>query len=184
MDMSAMNNSDRFLSDRLIEYARVVATHSPCAKSKRGCIVVDSDTRAFTVYGSGFNGPPPPFSCDGSESCRSSCRHVCIHAEARAIIAATSSAGNRTVPLSLTCRLKALSGLAMVHIKVDAAGVAVPSGPPSCEQCSKLVLDSGLDGIWLWVEADDWRFYPAKEFHDLTLKHCGLHPFSTTETPP
>jgi hypothetical protein len=58
-------------------------------------------------------------------------------------------------------------GCDMLHVKtVD--GELVPSGGPSCVQCSKLALAAGIAGVWLFHE-DGWRRYGAVEFHELSL---------------
>jgi hypothetical protein len=44
----------------------------------------------------------------------------------------------------------------------------VPSGGPSCAQCSKLALAAGIVGVWLYHE-NGWRRYGAGEFHRLSL---------------
>lgn len=71
----------------------------------------------------------------------------------------------------------------MLHTKValvDGLWVSVPGGPPSCSDCSKLILEAGIDGMWLMEkregEARPVR-YTASEFHEQTLRNCGLHPY-------
>lgn len=59
-----------------------------CHKSKRGVVIFH---RSRGAYYSAANGPPWPFHCDGSDACRASCRHVAVHAEARAILAALAA---------------------------------------------------------------------------------------------
>lgn len=71
----------------------------------------------------------------------------------------------------------------MLHTKVVFEGgqwVSVPGGPPSCPDCSKLILEAGIDGMWLVEERDGNTVlvrYTAAEFHDQTLRNCGLHPY-------
>lgn len=148
--------------DYVIEAARLAAMQSPCAKSKRGVVlfnprqaereastvpsVPDAVERAafranFVIVSGGFNGPPAPFVCRDTMVCRSACRDVCLHAEQRAIIAAL---GGDDVEY-----------LELVHVKV-VDGVVVPGGAPSCLQCSKLVVDVGIRGVWLF-EAQRWH---------------------------
>ncbi len=129
--------------DRVIHDALHAARQSPCAKSHRGVVVfgpyhgaTESDV-IHLAYGSGWNGPPPGFACDGSAACRASCRHLCEHAEARAVRAAMDCAQFK--PLEL------------VHVKADAAGQLVAGSGPSCAPCSRLILDSGIiAGVWLY----------------------------------
>lgn len=147
---------------------------SPCVKSKRGVIIFRSRPHPFYGFGpypdplaSGFNTPPPGFTCDGSEACRRDCGKVCVHAEAHAILAA----GRGGVDIHEA---------EMLHVKV-VDGVAVPSGPPSCWQCSRDILFSGLSGMWLYEQDSAGgpvpilRRYGAVEFHEATLRNCGLH---------
>lgn len=140
--------------DRYIKAAVEQANMSPCAKSKRGVVVWEP--LGNRIVGRGFNAPPPRFHCGGSEACRQACGKLCVHAEMNAIF---STWGR-------TCKAD------MLHIKtVD--GVPVPSGPPSCWQCSRNILAAGISYIWLLHE-EGWKRYYAADFHRLTLQHCGL----------
>lgn len=136
---------------------------SPCAKSKRGVVIW---RRGGGVLAQGFNTPPPGFKCDGSPGCRRDCGKVCIHAEVYAIL----DAGNYG---------KGIQGAEMLHVKV-VDGKAVPSGPPSCWQCSRELIKAGLTFMWLLEPGDPdpvLRRYGVDEFHELTLRNCRLHPF-------
>ena len=110
----------------------------------------------------GFNHPPAPFTCDGSTACREACGKVCVHAEADALLQATKGLPDPWF----------MGGAEMLHVKV-VNGREVPSGPPSCWQCSRLILESGIAGMWLLHEEGFQRYTP-EEFHRLTLEHCGL----------
>lgn len=89
-----------------------VAMLGPCAKSRRGVLIVDPNTGK--IDGWGFNAQPEPFACDGSDACRAACGKLCVHAE----VAAMLDAGGL------------VRGAHLIHVKaVD--GKAVPSGPPS-----------------------------------------------------
>lgn len=175
--------------DYVVEAARLAAIQSPCAKSKRGVAlfnpeqaerdakvgaVIEQWVRAnfrasFVLVSSGFNGPPSGFGCRDTMVCRGSCRDVCMHAEQRAIIAA------------LGC--DDVGDLELVHVKVI-DGKVVAGGGPSCLQCSKLVVDVGIRGVWLFEEIylpplagemnGTWRFYGAHAFHEATLANNGL----------
>jgi len=139
-----------------LNLAVMSANASPCAKSKRGVVLFHRETG---VMGTGFNHPPHPFMCDGSVECREHCSKVCIHAEADALLKSPFKQG-------------VLPECEMLHVKV-VDGEAVPSGPPSCWQCSRLILASKVKGIWL-LHQGGLRFYPAEEFHRITLHHHGL----------
>lgn len=176
----------------VIEAARLAAIQSPCAKSKRGVALFDPeeagreahapgelvtarDRLAFrasrVLISSAFNGPPTGFTCKNTMVCRGWCREVCLHAEQRAITAALCHEG--------------LAHLELVHVKVVGDQV-VAGGGPSCLQCSKLVVEVGLRGVWLFeLDAEHsasaalhgkgrWRFYSAAAFHEDTLASNGI----------
>lgn len=188
--------------DYVIEYARQAALQSPCAKSKRG-VALFSPGRAeeIAIARSGFNGPPPGFKCIGDDrkdgwKCREHCAKLCMHAEQRVILKALGEHQRwGAMPLF---------DLELVHVKVI-DGVAVPGGGPSCWQCSRLVVEVGLRGVWLYEDNREgvsrggdalvehwpsdlphpipsWRFYDATTFHLTTLDNLGL-PYAYTKPP-
>lgn len=128
------------------------AGKSPCQKSKRGAAVWDLGGS----WAAGCNHPPKPFECDGSAKCREHCNKRCIHAEVDAIINAEFE----------------LAGKDMLHVKV-VDGEPVASGPPSCWQCSRHILDAGIRRMWL-LEDDGWKSYSALDFHTITMRNCGM----------
>jgi deoxycytidylate deaminase len=166
-----------------IECARRVALRSPCAKSKRGVVLftweakpeIDRDI-LVVLPGEAFNGPPPGFSCTGSDACRRDCAKLCMHAEQRAILYGFGRVAGR------------IAGCDLLHVKV-VNGEVVPGGGPSCWQCSRLVVEVGLRGVWLYELVGDvneprllgtdekrglWIFYTAEECHRETLRACGI----------
>lgn len=192
--------------DHIVDLACKTAAQAVCQKSKRGVVVFETITRAMdpglardlvVTLGSGFNGPPPPIACDGSERCREDCPKLAVHAERRALDAAL----RRSPP-------GGMSACDLVHVKVDDSGELVPGGTPSCAECSKHILDLGMRGVWLFEETDcpssscplctgqfcmqceggcnhdsyerhkgrqppqgEWHFYLSLEFHTKTLAH-------------
>lgn len=136
-----------------LELAVEFAVNSPC-RSKRAAI----------LWGDGFthlavNGPPHPFICDGSLECKANCRETAVHAEQAALLMATPEERRRGT---------------MLHVKV-VNGKAVPSGPPSCIQCSKLILESGVQTMYLLYENAGivgLVGYAAEKFHK---RSCGYH---------
>lgn len=123
------------------------STCSPC-RSKRGVAIFGS---YGGVISTGCNYKPSAFACDGSEACKATCNAEAIHAEQQALLAA----GRRA------------DGADLLHVKtVD--GALVPSGGPSCVQCSKLALVAGIQGVWLFHESG-WKRYDVEEFHRLSL---------------
>lgn len=131
-----------------IDVAIEQSMRSPC-RSKRGSVIFD---RYSGVCSYGFNDKPAGFTCDGSTACKATCRTEAVHAEQMALL------GMGSTPTR---------GKDMLHVKT-VNGSLVPSGGPSCVQCSKLGLAAGVRGIWLYHETG-WRFYDAKEWHRLSL---------------
>lgn len=80
------------------------------------------------------------------------CRKTAVHAEQDAILAAGSGCLNAS----------------MLHVKV-VDGQLVASGEPSCVECSKLILRSGIKFMWLFHETG-WKEYTADEFHKFSLQ--------------
>jgi len=136
------------------EAAIAAATGSTCSKSRRGAVLFLGDL----LIREAANGPPPGFLCDGSEICRGSCNKVAVHAEERLLI------NQCPVPSS---------DYDLIHAKVDVEGLLCISGPPSCWQCSRAILDAGIARVWLYHESG-WTWYGATAFHRLTLEHCDL----------
>jgi len=130
---------------RMVEVAVERSRESPC-QSKRGVVLFRENLR----IGSGFNHRLVP-TCDGSAACKATCRQTAIHAEQHALIRAGLHA----------------QGCDALHVKT-VNGTLVPSGPPSCVECSKLLLVAGVLGVWLFHE-DGWRRYEIVEFHRLSL---------------
>lgn len=147
--------------NQALQHAIMVANASDCAKSKRGVVIFHAgDAVQHGPARSATNGPPHPFTCDGSPACRAGCRDIAIHAEARAIIQALEAGVNLR------------DGWELLHVKVI-DGAPVPSGPPSCVRCSALILESGIARVWL-LHAEGLVGYSAVEFHRMSLEHHGL----------
>jgi len=143
-----------------VHYAVAAAKMSPCAKSKRGVVIFDSEG----VIETGFNAPAAGV-CGGTDECRAACNKICVHAEMDALRHAEHCYADG--------HLGELGCLDLLHIKV-VDGLPVPSGPPSCWQCSRMILYSGLiERVWLLHDAG-WSAYSAAEFHRQTLRTCGL----------
>lgn len=125
--------------------------HSECL-SKRGAVVF---SRLGEILGSGYNFKPPSGDrCTADAACKATCRKSAVHAEQVALL-----------ETGLDARAND-----MLHVKtVD--GLLVPSGPPSCVECSKLIVTAGIEGMWLYHE-DGWRRYDVLEFHRLSLENA------------
>lgn len=158
--MGRADNEDLLMSQiprqRLIDAAIAIGSRSPCEKSKRGAIVM---LDGLLVTGA-YNRMPLGLNCDGTAACRAVCGKACLHAESRALHAARRALS-----------LQYLQAAELLHVKVR-DGQAVPSGPPSCWQCSREVYEY-VRGIWLFHESG-WAFYEAEDFYQRTLENCGL----------
>lgn len=164
--------------DDAVHAAVSAASGSPCAKSKRGVcvyrvlpvtahrpgrdeVVVAEVTDLLSV---GYNRQPGG-ECDGV-TCRPVCGRICVHAEMAAIrnaVAVASAALGVPTPRLVGCEA--------LHVKV-VNDQLVPGGGPSCWQCSREVLDVGLDAFWLYENTADgpmWIRYTAESFHSATL---------------
>jgi deoxycytidylate deaminase len=156
-------NSDYILSITRSEYdekwalneAVEAAKHSKC-KSQRGVVIWHRPSGSRTI---GWNAPPLPFVCDGSDACKAQCSKTAVHAEQAALL----SALHFPIPMN-QCE--------MLHVKI-VNGLAVTSEKPSCWACSKLILQSGLKSMWLY-QKEGLVEYSALEFHEQTLKNCDL----------
>ena len=140
----------------VLQRAIQVGSRSPCRKSQRGVVLWRPSEG---VLGEGFNHLPGRFLCDGSKACRSGCSKLCVHAEMAALFDALKQGHS-------------VKGAEMLHVKV-VNGVPVSSGPPSCWQCSRHLLEARIEGMWLLHE-DGLCRSRVEEFHRMTLQHCGL----------
>lgn len=149
--------------EELVHIATTVASCSPrrksCAKSNRGVVIYRPGylVGEAEVLAVSRNAPPVPFRCDGSSQCREACNRVAVHAEESAL---------------LKCGYYYAHGSELVHVKT-VNGSLVPSGDPSCWQCSRMMVDVGIRKIWLF-QKDGWRSWSAEAFHSDTLAACGL----------
>lgn len=134
-----------------LKLAVSTAVKSPCKKSKRGVVVF---RRHVGVVSQAYNRPPAGYACAGTEECEQACGKICLHAEHLALQAAD------------------VGGCELLHVKVD-TGDPVPGGPPSCWQCSREIVHKRISTVWLLYE-EGLRGYSAQEFHEETLKNCGL----------
>ena len=130
------------------------ANQSPC-RSKRG-VIIWNRTSGVETYG--FNEPPPPLICDGSDACKANCAKTAVHAEQAAL---------------LHFKPYKYREYEMIHVKTI-GGEAVHSLQPSCWQCSKLILAAGIKYMWLYQKEGLVR-YTALDFHNKTLINCGLN---------
>ena len=149
-----------FNENDALKEAVYYSTLSNCG-SKRGVVIFH---RKYGVMCGGFNHLPWPLKCDGTPACRSVCAKTALHAEQDALLNWIQNVEAFPTVNIFDCE--------MLHVKsVD--GKAVHSLQPSCWQCSKLILGSGLKAMWLY-QAEGLVSYTAKDFHELTLKNNKL----------
>lgn len=144
------NNKRENSGETAAEEARKIGAKSPCQKSQRGVVLVTA--HGFMM---GACNAIPIVGCLGRERCGDKCAKVAVHAEERVLLMAGQMAQDSEI----------------VHLKVM-DGLPVASGPPSCAQCSRLMLSAGVAGVWLLH--DKWTRYTAIDFHRRTLENCGL----------
>ena len=130
--------------------------NSVCAKSKRGVVIVKDDK----IIGKGANNPPGTFECN-LKDCYAICRNYTVHAEQNAILDALKKNNN-------------LEGSRLYHVKFKDS-IPQYSGAPSCTECSKLILQSGIEEIVLEHNSNEFALYTAEEFHLLSLEYFRDH---------
>jgi len=151
--------------------AVTVGSCSPCAKSKRGVVIFCRSG----ILSAGYNHQPEPMSCDGSERCREHCAKLCIHAEEDALQHVLCGKDGEIVSNWQGPIVPYLDDapLQMLHVKV-VDGKAVPSGNPSCWQCSRAILGfKKISRMWLLQERGLVSYEPSL-FHSLSLANSGL----------
>lgn len=129
--------------------AAVEASLLSFCQSKRGATIWNE----HGVLCSGYNRKPTGFVCDRSSNCKQNCWLDAIHAEQMALYFGGYQA----------------AGSEMLHVKT-VNGVLVPSGPPSCLQCSKLIIQAEIQFMWLFHK-DGWKRYTPEDFHRQSLIH-------------
>jgi deoxycytidylate deaminase len=134
------------------------ASKGPCQKSRRGVLMVGDGYMAIDR-----NAPAGGRTCDGSPACAASCASTCNHAEERAVIAAMR-------------RGYTLARAHMIHVAVTADGTPRDKAVPGCVTCSRLMLEAGVEHVWLWggIPAR-WQSWTADAFHTATLANLALH---------
>ncbi len=110
-----------------IEFAIQMSAFSPC-QSKRGASIFAWHAGSVRILGLGYN-HKSKFECDGSDTCKATCRIDAIHAEQMALINAAKAGF--------------IVGMEALHVKT-VNGLLVASGGPSCVECSKLMRASGI----------------------------------------
>jgi len=140
--------------EEVIKYMNIatkIAGESPCAKEKRGVVIVNQGK----IVGEGVNSPPMFFKCEPNY-CGESCRVPAVHAEMNAIIDAGRKRHN-------------LNGARMYHARVE-NGVLQDSREPRCADCSKHILQANICDFVL-KHKTGFTLYDAVTFHYISLKN-------------
>lgn len=156
-------------SPRIIDAVVRTASLGPCAKSKRGAIVFKRNPER--IYGNAHNSPPWPYECSKGDACRKDCGRICVHAEQRAILQMLAGDYEPRPPYVPNAHFG--YELEIVHAKVI-DGKLVGSKEPSCDQCSKLIIEACIQRVWLFDGAS-WNSWDAASFHKATLRNLSLH---------
>lgn len=159
------------------------ARSSTCMKSRRGAAVFEVDVESgglvvvpdpsrVAVVGRGHNGLPVGLApCRGDDACRAACRYRAVHAEERAV--------NHAILYHAESFFGTSEFVDVVHAKVDDAGALVAGGGPSCWQCARTMLESGVvAGVWLFEDSGDagarWVRHEILEFYELTMRDARV----------
>lgn len=129
-------------SAHAVKRAIDIARMSPCAKSQRGAVLFVSRDHRTKIIAYANNHQPAPFACTKSAACFEHCGMLCLHAEQAALLALTEAEHDGQDGYEHR-------DMSMLHIKV-VDGPPVAGGPPSCLQCSRLIVDSDIEGVWLY----------------------------------
>lgn len=173
--------------DEIVEAARLAAIKSPCAKSQRGAVLFRADELRWCekhklplaevvndpIVSTGWNGQPEPFRCTGTDACRKACGMICMHAEQRALYDALLP--ERADGRLLRRPAPRFENYEMLHVKVE-GGKVVAGGSPKCAQCSRLLVELKVRGIWLYEQlpVPTWKLYDSVQFHAVTMRNEQL----------
>src|SRR5574338_69495 len=135
-----------------------IGSNGPCEKSKRVSAIYTNNDFVIAV-----NSPPYPYKCSKDEKCKKDCNQICVHAEESAIMEALYKFKDKSDIINSTC----------VHLKII-DGQPVTSGNPSCIYCSRKLLHSGVQYMWLWQETG-WKRWTTLDFHRETIANLGLN---------
>jgi len=124
------------------KWMNVAANHAlgcVCKKAQRGAAVVKGDEFLCAAY----NGPPfdePCCPCLRTDIKDNTRFELCygVHAEERAVRMALSYAGN-------------IEGSRLYYVKTR-DGEVIPSNDVACTHCSRIILDSGVSEVVMWVK--------------------------------
>lgn len=168
------------LFDFALQRAISHAINGNCSKSRRGVAIWRPRGSLLSVA---CNRRADGLRCDGSAACRRDCKQICTHAEEVALHAAgVSVKGAELLHIEMVLQDDIPSDIEPGKQIIIDDWTGVPSGPPSCVECSKMILEAGIAGVHLF-HADGWRRYTAVEFHQATLQALRLYAESKPTLP-
>lgn len=140
------------------------ALKSTCIKSQRGVIIFN---RREGILSRGYNGPPNGFLCNEA-FCVNMCSQRAVHAEQMALLRYNPQA---TLPESKNpFEVEA----DLLHVRMKNGRVEDLDASPTCLECSKLIVLSGIKRVWLYLGYGRLKVWDAADFHAETLHHHGL----------
>ena len=151
MTIRLLQGSELEEAIKYIDIAAKISVNSPCARDKRGVIIVKNNK----IIGKGVNAPPAPFKCEPNY-CGDSCRVPAVHAEMNAILDAARRGHN-------------LREARMYHARAE-NGVLQDSREPRCADCSKHILQAGIEDFVL-KHKTGFTLYDAVTFHYISLEN-------------
>jgi deoxycytidylate deaminase len=144
MAMRILCSEEAQIAGLFYQMALHAAHASGCRKSQRGVVYVLENI----VRGTGTNGPPAGYACDGN-CCYMSSR-IPVHAEIRAM------------------RGNSVRGATGYHAKLK-NGIAVDSEGPGCVDCAKEMVDAGVSDFVL-RQREGFVLYSAREMYELSAQ--------------
>jgi deoxycytidylate deaminase len=155
----------------VLQVALEQSFQSVCLSQRGSVIWTENDRSHPTILGKGYN-RHVGLGCTRDAVCKANCCDKAVHAEQVALMDALWNSLHMLNKFTYALHAKTVNE------------ALVPSGPPSCEECSKMLLASPLriHGVYLYHEPG-WVLYPMKQFHYLSeqnavnhkLKHLALH---------
>lgn len=143
------------------------------------------------LLGIGFNSPAAG-GCDATDSCKESCSKRCLHAEARAVRSAHRPGGDIVHvkidesgelapgggPSCWQCSREILDsgcrGVWLFEKNPDGWCPHLDIAAADCWACLGHAGELDRHGDMPIIPAR-WRYYPAADFHRLTMEACGIY---------
>lgn len=157
-----LNNAAAHEAEKYLLQAGEEAKHAMCAHRKCGSVVVKDGE----IIGVGYNAPP--LDSEANRTCHEEFRSpttnrfdrtCCVHAEWRAILDALRRNPDK------------IEGARLYFADLDENGdTGRVAGKLKCTTCSRLILDSGIAEVVLWL-ADGPALYDSSEYNRLSYDY-------------